>query len=146
MRSPRLAERYGIIGDLKNRAVADSVIGSSVALYFAAAPAAGVFVDRLRDRRSARFFARRSGGSGDRRWWCTPLFGQLTAARRPVFFPVPCVPGRLPRESRAGGVPMFPAALYPGRGGGIFLPAFFRRRDRPAMMSDPTKLLRAAWA
>src|SRR5947209_11357207 len=133
MRSPRLAERYGIIWRSKKSSSADSESASVAAITFAGGAAAGVFAIGCATVAGGGFSpgaaAEAAIGVGG-----ATAFGSTDGGAPPVIFSVPAGTGA-PSGTRAVGVPIVSGGFVSGgRGGGIF----------SAMLLDPTALFARA--
>src|SRR4029077_7496682 len=101
MRSPRLAERYGIIWRPKKSNSADSESASVAAVIFAGGAAAGVFAIGCATVAGGGFSAAEAAiGVGG-----ATAFGSTDGGATPVIFSVPAGTGA-PSGTRAVGVPI----------------------------------------
>src|SRR6058998_1323729 len=144
MRSPRLAERYGIIWRSKKSSNADSESASVAAVIFVDVPAAGVFAIGCATVAGGGFSPGAAaeaaigvGGATD--------FGSTAAGATPVIFSVPAGTGA-PSGTRAVGVPIVSGGFDSGgRGAGTFSSGFFSGAAIvSAVIVDPTTLLARA--
>src|SRR6266702_96475 len=118
MRSPRVAERYGIIWRSKKSRSADSESASVAAVIFAGAATAGGFAIGCATAAGGGFSpgvaaeaAIGVGGATD--------FGSTAGGATPIIFSVPAGTGA-PSGTRAVGVPIVSGGFASGgRGGGI---------------------------